>query len=326
MDKDGILHVLEILEVDKIRTFSSNVMCACFLADFRSGHSSWSDHADSMGISINPEGISLVNCFACGYKGTLAQAVSSLGRHEEKDYSALIKQIGKLEELDPETVAASVGDYDDSEAKLEETVLDESVLESWIPGAHQSIIDRGLTKETLRAWDTRWDAELKRVVVPMRRSGDNALVGAVGRTVIDHPVTYYNYWNFSKALYLCGEHMPKRGPEGIVVEGLLDTLAVWQAVKEEELDSYYAVVGLLGSSASEYQVRKLVRFFDEIVLFLDNDTAGWTGQRKLAKALQKRTIVKGIRYPERIGGDPADLMASGYKIEELIKKADLLVV
>jgi len=62
------------------------------------------------------------------------------------------------------------------------------------------------------------------------------------------------------------------------------------------------------------------------VLFLDNDTAGWTGQRKLAKALQKRTIVKGIRYPERIGGDPADLMASGYKIEELIKKADLLVV
>lgn len=336
MDSDGIQALLEEVRAENVRVYTKNVQCSCFLADWREGHSQGSDHAGSMGISIDPNGKSRVNCFSCHFGGTLVEALSALGRYSGRDYSKLIQSTGKAEELDPEYVANNLPKYDEvtHEEKFVPTVVGESVFRmlNLSPGAHASIVKRGIEIATLKEWDTRYDPKHKRVVFPVHcrdsvQSGcASTIVGASGRTVFPggRP-TYYNYFLFDKSQYLFGENFHSKETCGVVVEGILDAVAVRQELKKVGIDQEYCVVGIMGSSASEGQAKKLIRWFDEVVLFLDNDPAGWTGSRKLAVRLQRSLMVRAVKYPKNSPDDPAALMQKGAPIAQLIQDAPLVV-
>lgn len=324
MDKTEILLVLEAISADNVQEGSRNVQCSCFLAPWRKGHRSDTDSRPSMGISIDPYGESKVHCFACEYGGTLKRAVEDFARLSGEDFGDLINRVGDYEDVDPSILADTIPDYDDFEKPKPEVKLGDSILEGIAGQAHRYVMDRGFDLETLKEWESGYDKDHKRAVFPVRNS-DGFLVGAVGRTVNGHKVKYFNYFGFDKSRYLFGEHKIVDGTTVVVVEGLLDTIKVWQKLRDEELLGRYSVVGLLGSDASKKQCQKLMKFSNEVVLFLDNDQAGLLGQNKLALNLQKKVLLKSVEYPSNIGNDPDDVVENGGSLGELFDTSKLIV-
>ncbi len=339
MNREDILKILSIIDASNVVEYKENIQCSCLLAEWRGGHSLGSDHAGSMGISIDYEGVSKVHCFSCGFSGTLERTVRLLSKYTKRDLSDVLKTIHKLEEPDIEDIANSVGSYTTIGEQLSLDSLErprflgECLLRILFePGAHRYLIDRGFSIETLKAWECYYDEKRRRVVFPVRsqifhsdhRVGN--LVGAVGRAVFDSSIKYYNYFEFAKSKFLYGEHLCRKARAVVVVEGILDTIAVWRLLKDSGYYENISVVGLFGSNASNHQIARIQKDFDEVILFLDNDPAGWTGQRALAKALQRKMLVRAVRYPQRFIGDPDQLIRQGEDVVSLIMNADLILV
>jgi len=324
MNKEEILLVLEHIGADNVQIGSRNVQCSCFLAPWRKGHKSTSDSKPSMGILINSNGPSKIHCFACKYGGDFETALKDLAKFSGEDYSDLIKRVGEFEEVDPSILADQIPAYDEYEIQKKEIKLSETLLEDFRGQTHRYVLNRGFDVETLKEWESGYDNNYRRAVFPVR-SRQGVLVGAVGRTVNNHKIKYFNYFGFDKSRYLFGEHKVKEGTSLVVVEGLLDTVKVWQALKDQDLLDRYSVVGILGSDASFDQCRKMVDLANEVVLFLDNDRTGLIGQNKLAVNLQRKVLLKSVDYPDSVGQDPDEVVEAGCSLGELLDTSKLIV-
>jgi 5S rRNA maturation endonuclease (ribonuclease M5) len=272
-----------------------------------------------MGVSINSAGFSLVHCFACQYSATLLVALEELEEKSEQDLSDVIAKARSFEQLDPEAIVHSVKR---EEKKFEDVIIKDEDLQVYPNGYHPSIISRGLKHETMVAWDARWDTEYKRVLFPVR-TFDGVLVGAVGRTVVNSRIKYFNYFHFDKSRYLFGEHMTSRKRPAVLVEGQLDAVLLWQYFKENSVDA--DVVAFAGSTPSKHQLQKVVRNWDTVVLFLDNDFVGWDGAKMIARAIQHKVLLKVVTYPTE-GGDPAELVQQGIDVKAMYESASLAMV
>lgn len=328
MDRDSIVRVLESIGAENVLAYGQNVQCSCFLAKWRDGHKSDRDSKPSMGISINENEDSMVHCFACNYGGTLEMAVSLLHRCSDQDLSDVLRFVVEAETADPEYLANSVPEYEAQKDKYQDQILDEALIQPMMGIAHRYILDRKFEIETLRAWKGGYDEKRQRVVFPVRRQ-DGQLVGLVGRTIsqVAKP-KYLNYFEFDRGRYLFGEHLYRPGTALVVCEGLLDPVAVWQALSKADLLGSYSVVSPLGSQTTAHQRKRMVQLADEIIMFFDNDTAGWEGQESVAKRIQGQVLLKAARYPDPVGGDPAEFLEQG-RGEELVRMvqgADLIVV
>lgn len=324
MNQEEILLVLDHIGAVNVQIGSRNVQCSCFLAPWRKGHKSAEDSKPSMGILINPDGPSKIHCFACEYGGDFEKALKDLAKFSGEDYADLIKRVGEYEEVDPSVVADQIPAYDDYTKKKHDVKLSETLLDDVRGMAHRYLLDRGFELETLKEWESGYDSYYRRAVFPVR-NWEGHLVGAVGRTVNDHKIKYFNYFGFDKSRYLFGEHKVKEGTTLVVVEGLLDTVKVWQGMRNQGLLDEYSVVGILGSEASFDQCRKMVGLANEVILFLDNDRTGWLGQQKLAVNLQWKVLLKSVDYPDSIGGDPDEVVEAGCSLDELLSTSKLIV-
>jgi DNA primase len=104
-----------------------------------------------------------------------------------------------------------------------------------------------------------------------------------------------------KEYVLYGEHKINRDLDtAIIVEGPLDALHLWQF-------GYDNVLALQGSDPSVKQLRKLVHFFRNIIVFVDADKAGKKmGEKvvqKLWNSMEDVCVVGGMKDD---GKDPAD--------------------
>jgi DNA primase len=334
LDSKMIVEILEDIDADQIQEHSKNVQCCCFMSPYRNAHRYGQDRRPSMGVSINDAGFSLVHCFACQYSATLVNALGELEEKSGEDLTEVIKKARSFERLDPEAIVHSVRKAEKKERK--EVVVDEALLDEYevtrkdgsvqkvklVPGAHQSIIDRGLSIETLKAWGARWDATFKRVMFPVRNF-NGQLVGGVGRAVSQSKIKYFNYFRFDKSLYLFGEHLTSRDRPVVLVEGQIDAILLWQYFKENEVDA--DVVALAGSIPSKHQLQKVVRNWDTVVLFLDNDFVGWDGTKTIARAIQRKVLLKVMTYSTE-GGDPAELVQQGIDVKTMYERASLAMV
>lgn len=324
MNKEEILLVLDHIGATNIQTGTRNVQCSCFLAPWRKGHRSATDSNPSMGILINEKGSSKVHCFACKYGGDFEKALKDLAKFSGEDYADLIKRVGEFEEVDPSVLVDQIPAYEKYDKQKKEIKLSETLLDDIRGQTHKYLLDRGFELETLKEWKSGYDSNYRRAVFPVRnQKGD--LVGAVGRTVNDHKIKYFNYFGFDKSRYLFGEHKVKEGTSLVVVEGLLDTVKLWQGLKNQGLLDRYSVVGILGSEASFGQCQKMVGLSNEVILFLDNDQTGLSGQTKLAVNLQKKVLLKSVDYPGSIGNDPDEVVDAGYSLSELLDTSKLIV-
>ena len=277
-----------------------------------------------MGILINPLGPSKVHCFACKYGGTLVTALRDLEKFSGDDYSELIASVERNEDVEPEVIVDQIPAYDSHDERRGERPLDEALLDNICGQAPRYLLNRNFDLETLKTWESGYDQKHKRAVFPVRNSSGD-FVGAVGRTINGDRIKYFNYFGFDKSSYLFGENKVKEDTKLVVVEGLLDTVKLWQGFRDQNMLDEYSVVGILGSEASPSQNRKVVGFSDEVFLFLDNDETGKVCEFTMARQLQRKVLLKSVEYPPGVGNDPDDVVNSGTNLRELFDASKLIV-
>lgn len=337
MNLDGIYEFCEILRLGYgnprwIEEEKGNISISCPLAPWL--HDNPYDSNWSCSISFNEDlSPSKVKCFSfnCNYQGWLFDLLSQVsGRLGNPDRMVeFLKRVRSLEEFDTKARckraihvhASSVTAWKEVKKKRpvpkdDHGVIPERRLEEFLVGPQRYLSGRGVVPQTQDAWGIRYDERLQRVVFPVRRY-DGKLVGMSGRDVTNRHKTdsrvtkYHNYGGLDKTRYLFGEHWLEPECEVILVEGQVDALKVWQALRPHPLELLagapsYTVVAPLGEGFSRTHIRTLTAFrVKNVTLYTDNDSAGIYAAEKFNYALHGRIPVYLTLPPE--GADPGKL-------------------
>lgn len=323
MEERDIYSVLDEVGGRNLKTRGKNVMVSCLLTKWRKGHKSEEDSTPSMAIKIEFNDVSVVKCFACGYLGTLEGLVLEIHQHGDRNLFELVRRVSEMEEIDL-TKLPPIRDWNDRPVIEQDVLVEESRIRHMMGIAPGYFLKRGLTIDTLKVWQSGFDADRNRAVFPVRRV-DGALVGLVGRAVrtLQEP-KYYNYFEFKTGRFLFGAHLAKFDTWVIVVEGALDAVAVWQLLAQADLLGEFSVVSLFGTSGTAIQLGLLHRISDSVIVFFDNDAAGWMGVDRLAEKLDSKLYLKFVRYPEGTEwADPSKLIQDGVDVLSMIRDAKL---
>ena len=95
MDADGINQVLREVFGAGGKTINGWVSIRCPLAKYQPEHKHGFDGRESAGVSINPTGVSIFNCFTCGNKMPLHGLLRKYSNYTGENLDDLI---GELEE------------------------------------------------------------------------------------------------------------------------------------------------------------------------------------------------------------------------------------
>ena len=164
------------------------------------------------------------------------------------------------------------------------------------------IFDRGFSKKTLPKWDCTMDDEGS-LIIPVKNK-DDRLLGWISRRLYLTPKYLYSK-GFKKSRTLFGINFLRKTDFLCITEGSLD--AMW-------LDQHnYSSVALLGANLSKIQEELLIDApIKELVLCLDNDTAGMQAAETMLTRLSSRCIVSVVQVPK------------GYKDVQDIKDSAIL--
>ncbi|MDX6517068.1 MAG: primase, partial [Gaiellaceae bacterium] len=160
------------------------------------------------------------------------------------------------------------------------------------------------------------DAFRGRVVVPVR-DGQARIEGFIGRDVTGDPraAKYRNptltaTFDKSRFLYRPTRHRLANDGHAIVVEGVMDALAMTAAAAERGQLNAYAPVTTSGLAVSRVQAMKVSAISrNPVVLALDGDDAGATGTARWADMLvtQLGGQAESVRF--LAGLDPAEWLS-----------------
>jgi hypothetical protein len=184
--------------------------------------------------------------------------------------------------------------------------------------------ERNLDEITIRFFEYGFHPRNRRIVVPMRDC-KGKLVNISGRTILRGvQPKWLHAKGFRRDLYLYGEDkIVKDYPVCYLVEGMFDVAGLWK-------HGYVNCLATLGAYISDFQVEKLVRWFDEVVIVRDGDDAGKQGVygserttahgvKKISGTLQKLSarLRKGARVVDPPDGVDPDELALPFLIEHL---------
>ena len=218
-------------------------------------------------------------CFAgCG-QGSLKGFVQRILSITTEEVEKLIGEVEYSIDLD------LFEEYQPTDNYLEEIVLPEYIILDKYPSW---VYRRGFTTEILDAWECGTNI-YDDLVIPIRDE-KNRLVGWVTRRKAATPKYMYSK-GLKKSKVLFGAHKITSCPFVCVTEGTLD--AMW-------LNQHgYPAIALLGMSMSKRQQELLsILRTEEIVLCLDNDTAGRTGLHKALQAIGNTVMSSYIKIPD----------------------------
>jgi DNA primase len=137
-----------------------------------------------------------------------------------------------------------------------------------------------------------------RIVIPIHNE-DGVLVAYVGRAPGNAEPKYRFPPRFRKSLVLYNLHRAiAHGKRVIVVEGFFGCLKVHEA-------GFPCVIALMGASLSQRQEQFIERYFHEVVLMLDGDSAGRTAAAKIAARLVPHLAARVVELPP--GSEPDQL-------------------
>jgi len=202
----------------------------------------------------------LWQCFnpSCGKKGNFRQLYFNLtgkvySKHVEFDKFKMDRDLNKY--LNPVE--------EDTELSIDNLAIDYEKDINLLA----TMLERGLTVETLQHFEVGFSYEKNRVVIPVR-SYNYRVSGLIGRAIDSSQQPRYLYnKGFKRADELFNINNAKYHESVIIVEGSIDAMFVHQA-------GYPNVVATLGAAVSKNQGQMIRKFFDKIILFCDNDDAG----------------------------------------------------
>ena len=193
-------------------------------------------------------------------------------------------------------------------------ILDESILDGWRL-APRLLLDAGFSKRTLRHFEVGYDERHLRITFPLRNVyGD--LVGVSGRAVIDGVEPRYKIYTKEEFNAIRGFHVPddytmEGVKEGVlwhaqivrpfllsvvepvvITEGFKACMWVWQY-------AYENVVALVGTALTETHAELIATAMQQVILFLDNNEAGWRGTFRAGDRLVKAGVESYVAiYPD----------------------------
>jgi DNA primase len=202
-------------------------------------------------------------------------------------------------------------------------------LYSYVPKAMLAL---GFEAELLRRYEIGFDRKLKRIIFPIR-SHTGELVGLSGRSVRGDNPKYRIYkeelhgiipgYSLTKGKVLWGldklyaERLEAHASHPLVVcEGFKAALWCIQ-------NGYPHTVALMGSYLSESHAILLTRVANEVVLFLDNNSAGINGTRSALRRVRGvRLTVANYNTGEPISPDDLNKDGVRHAVEEALPPID----
>ena len=335
MDESRSQELLQRLGCKRVRKVGKEIMATC---PFSENH--WrGDRKPSFSAKLSGEDRSPYFCFSCHEKGTLeGLAIRTDNEDLVPDWKPR-----KVRNADwmyvPKNNVSVFGRQHGVDRNP--VFFDDRLLEPFVGRVSRYVMDRGITIPTAKEWQLGVDRKGQRAIFTLRdMEGRLAVVN--GRDVSGYSkIKYTNYvldkenhclcpfidhereedfQGPTKSFFLYGEYQSKKALDGvfkrrsndlIVVEGQMDTLAVWQ--------QGWNVVGIMGSYPSEEQIEKLVALVPKggrLVSVMDGDKAGRKCAKELGAMLNGRIPLFVVDLPDDT--DPADVKES--ELEVLIDR------
>lgn len=288
-----------------------HVSISCPLAP--KNHSDPDDWNCSCSVSVSQDEPSLARCFSfnCDFRGSFFRMLqeAALFRGSPPHLVKVLEALAPTEKFTLEAIALRSKKQWDAQAEVgrrpqirveDRDLMPEGRFSRYAGSVPAYAIQRGLTKETCKAWGLGNDRDRKCLVFPVRRY-DGKLVGMTGRYVHypNSPTKYHNYAGLNKSRYLYGEHMLREGEPIIVCEGQIDAILTWQYLG-------IPTVAILGEGFGAAHAKTISAFTPPVVyLFFDNDTAGRMAAEKVEYQLHGRVAMRLMIPP--VGMDPGDM-------------------
>lgn len=187
--------------------------------------------------------------------------------------------------------------YDEINMKTIKNVLPRYKLAPFQSGkkTFNYILDRGITKQTLKRFMIGRDEDLETVTIPIFWE-DNSLAGIIGRFISEdtpYNMRYHLYDGFErKNLIFPLDKLDASSNTGIMVEGILD--AVWMHQM-----GFVNTFSILGNQMTCEQARLVGERFDTVIDMFDNDSGGERSTEIAIKRLKNKVLNYRIAsYPE----------------------------
>lgn len=281
------------------KTNSNNISCTCPF------HSDGGEQNPSFSISLDH--YSKWNCFTCGRKGlTFRSLVRAISAEQSRDLSSwenaeLTNMEGKRDyTFCKKRNALPMADW----VKEEEKAFYWRDYEHFSHEIHPYIFERGVTDWQVKKWKLGYDKKDNRLFIPVFDYKKN-FVGYSGRAIPPHEKSVPKYRHargFLKNRYFYGEeYFNFEHRVAILVEGFMDLWAL------DKL-GYENVLAYMGTSASDFQKMKLLKWVDHVLIIPDNDQInqktglrpGFEGAKKwetalkeLGKSVKISAVIKG---------------------------------
>lgn len=307
MNLDQITQLAALLGVGQVKAPTNHgwAHISCPLAVWT--HTKGSDNSRGFGVHVNPDGESQMNCFACGWNGTLASLIMDLKfRKYDTDFKALMEIV--TSELDGGGLP-TLGEGSTLSGDLH------AYPEDWL-ASFPSIMHSGealgyvrnrkggpVPDEVLKVFDVRWDAMRRRVCFPIR-DADGVLYGLHGRAIDkDVELRYLAYTNPKTGAtnpdVWFGEHLIDWNKPVVMPESIFDMARVYQV--------YRNVMTPYKTSFTDEMLRRIKPLFEIVTLF-DPDMAGEKARNRIVTwSKYSSKVQRIIRHaplpPGRDGGD-----------------------
>lgn len=279
---DNLEQLLKDVGVKIIYETGSDIICMC----------PFHDNRDSPAFNISKQGPGyLWKCWngRCAKQGNLRSLLIRLGYSVSEVHRKLsgdmnedefVKYIKRILQDEEEEVNEWAG------VPVEKFIAQD--LQAGWP-ARSYALGRGISLEAFEYFQMGYSTKKNMLIIPMKNER-NELVGVIGRSLTHKQYQYSSgsprseiLWNLNK----CKEY-----DEIVLTEGALDAVALWQ-------DGIENVGAVLGSSISIRQWWLLRTYFDSIVAWFDNDSAGNSLRNTILES-SEQLLAYIVEYPDRL--------------------------
>lgn len=296
-------------------------------------HQTGKDSNASAGVSVQPNGMSVFNCFTCGNRMPFHGMLRRYSEYSGEDLEQLIEEIKEEAFIGPRNLP----EWDRSDDGQGDLVpLKKSVYLGLYDSAagHPYLRKRGISDSTAERLQLMVDPcdpadGEERILFPVFGL-DGELYGISGRATSKQArLKVRDYYGLRKAANLLGAHLiaSEKPKYVVVVEGLFDYANSWECGQP--------AVAVMHSTLTDRQADLLKDIGLPAYMFYDDDEAGAKGVAAAGKALYRYQPVMRVRYPkvwiedkgEPGGGhwlkDPGELLAEEF--EEMIADSRLWI-
>ena len=228
------------------------------------------------------------HCFSCGYGGSLVSLVMDMQHVDLFAAHRWLRSHAVATVLDTIISGGLPGFAEEPE--VPPTLLPEDRLKRFHTPPEGALRGRRVSRDSAKRFGIRWDRENDAWILPMRTPAGELL-----GYQIKGAKSFRNYpKGVVKSDCLFGADVFPVGETAVLVESPLDVARLY--------DLGYHGLSPFGVNVSDKQIQLLIALTDEVVVALDNDSAGITSSRVLRTNYSRRLRMFFFDYPSDAPG------------------------